>query len=147
MRVRVQNVDFDFAQEAKSFASSVQDCGALVTFTGIVRNNDAGDLLALEIEHYPVMTQSALENIADQAMEKWSLVDCLIIHRFGHLTLGEPFLLVATAAPHRAAAFAAADFMMDYLKSRAPFWKKEVTHAGAAWVAAKDADEQALSRW
>jgi molybdopterin synthase catalytic subunit len=125
----------------------VQDCGALVTFTGIVRNNDAGDLLALEIEHYPVMTQSALENIASQAMEKWSLADCLIIHRFGHLTLGEPIMMVATAAPHRAAAFAAADFMMDYLKSRAPFWKKEVTDAGVEWVAAKDLDEQALSRW
>ena len=147
MQVRVQNVAFDFAQEAKNFVSSVQDCGALVTFTGIVRNNDAGDLLALEIEHYPVMTQSALENIAGQAMEKWSLADCLIIHRFGHLTRGEPIMMVATAAPHRAAGFAAADFMMDYLKSRAPFWKKEVTDAGAEWVAAKDLDEQALSRW
>ena len=93
------------------------------------------------------MTQSALENIAGQAMEKWSLVDCLIIHRFGHLTLGEPIMMVATAAPHRSAAFAAADFMMDYIKSRAPFWKKEVTDAGAEWVAAKDSDEQALSRW
>ena len=147
MQVRVQNVAFDFAQEAKNFAISVQDCGALVTFTGIVRNNDAGDLLALEIEHYPAMTRSALENIAGQAMEKWSLADCLIIHRFGHLTRGEPIMMVATAAPHRAAAFASADFMMDYLKSRAPFWKKEVTYAGAEWVAAKYSDEQALSRW
>jgi molybdopterin synthase catalytic subunit len=99
------------------------------------------------IEHYPGMTESAITKIADEAVQRWALADVLVIHRYGPLKPGEPIMLVATAAAHRAAAFEAADFLMDYLKSRAPFWKKEVTEEGATWVDAKDADEDALKRW
>ena len=101
----------------------------------------------MEIEHYPGMTQKALEKIAAQAQARWSLGDVLVIHRHGALTPGEMIMMVATAAPHRKDAFEAAEFLMDYLKSRAPFWKKEFTRDGAEWVAAKDADEDALTRW
>jgi len=101
----------------------------------------------MEIEHYPGMTQSALSEIAAQANQRWALTDALVIHRFGRLAPSEMIMMVATASAHRADAFAAADFLMDYLKSRAPFWKKEVTVEGSDWVAAKDSDEDALSRW
>jgi len=101
----------------------------------------------MQIEHYPGMTQSAIEKIVQEAQHRWDLSDALVIHRYGALKPGAPIMMVATAAAHRAAAFEAADFLMDYLKSRAPFWKKEVTGAGADWVAAKEADEDALNRW
>jgi molybdopterin synthase catalytic subunit len=112
-----------------------------------VRDRDGGGLQRMEIEHYPGMTESAIAGIEAEAVRRWSLRDSLIIHRYGPLTVGEPIMMVATAAPHRGDAFAAAEFLMDYLKSRAPFWKREVTADGADWVAAKDADEAALSRW
>jgi molybdopterin synthase catalytic subunit len=121
--------------------------GAVVTFTGIVRDLDGTSLNAMEIEHYPGMTQKALEKIAQEARDRWSLGDVLIFHRYGTLHPDEVIMMVATAARHRADAFHAAEFLMDFLKSRAPFWKKEVTEAGADWVAAKDADEDALTRW
>jgi molybdopterin synthase catalytic subunit len=117
-----------------------------VTFTGMVRD-DSGQLAAMEIEHYPGMTEAAILAIMEEAGHRWSLTDALVIHRHGSLRAGELIMMVATAAPHRAAAFEAAEFLMDYLKSRAPFWKKEITAGGAAWVAAKDDDEQALNRW
>ncbi|MBU0862583.1 MAG: molybdenum cofactor biosynthesis protein MoaE, partial [Alphaproteobacteria bacterium] len=98
-------------------------------------------------EHYPGMTEKAISAIVAEARERWSLADALVIHRFGQLAPGAPIMMVAAASAHRADAFAAADFLMDYLKSRAPFWKKEVTAEGADWVAAKDDDEAALSRW
>ncbi|MFV2001997.1 MAG: molybdenum cofactor biosynthesis protein MoaE, partial [Paracoccaceae bacterium] len=101
----------------------------------------------LEIEHYPCMTLVALEKIESTAVARWKLSDSLIIHRYGALAVGAPIMMVATAAPHRGDAFAAAEFLMDYLKSRAPFWKKEVTGRGARWVAATAADEAALKRW
>ncbi|GAA0295940.1 molybdenum cofactor biosynthesis protein MoaE [Rhodovulum strictum] len=145
MRVRVQAEPFDFGAECGAFAAGRRDAGAVVTFAGIVR--DDGGLARMELEHYPGMTEKALERIAAEAMRRWSLVDCLVIHRHGPLMPGETIMMVATAAPHRADAFAAAEFLMDYLKSRAPFWKKEFGADGAAWVAAKDADEQALDRW
>ncbi|MBA4349668.1 MAG: molybdenum cofactor biosynthesis protein MoaE, partial [Rhodobacter sp.] len=119
--------------------------GAVVTFTGVVRGD--GGMAAMEVEHYPGMTEKAISAIVDEAVARWQLVDTLVIHRYGRLVVGEPIMMVATAAPHRADAFAAAEFLMDYLKSRAPFWKKEIGADGAAWVAAKDADEAALSRW
>lgn len=146
MRVRVQSEAFDIGAEANAFAARLAGAGAVVTFTGIVRDL-AGDLASMEIEHYPGMTERAISAIADEAATRWSLVDLMVIHRHGTLAVGEPIMMVATAAPHRGDAFAAAEFLMDYLKSRAPFWKKEISASGAAWVAARDEDETALRRW
>ncbi|MFN3664027.1 molybdenum cofactor biosynthesis protein MoaE [Yoonia sp.] len=146
MAVRVQSAAFDPGAELAGFAPGRQDIGAVVSFTGVVRDTH-GDLDHMLIEHYPGMTETAIEAIADQAVARWALVDVLVIHRYGALAPGAPIMMVATAAGHRAEAFAAADFLMDYLKSRAPFWKKEVTGSGAEWVAAKETDEQALKRW
>ncbi|EAQ06614.1 molybdenum cofactor biosynthesis protein MoaE [Yoonia vestfoldensis] len=146
MQVRVQQAAFDPGAELAGFAVGRRDIGAIVSFTGVVRDT-SGDLRHMMIEHYPGMTERAITGILDQAVARWSLADALVIHRFGALEPAAPIMMVATAAAHRAEAFAAADFLMDYLKSRAPFWKKEVTLSGAAWVAAKDADEAALNRW
>lgn len=145
MRLSVQTEAFDLGAESNAFASGTK-AGAIVTFTGIVRDND-GTLSAMQIEHYPGMTERAISAIMQDAITRWTLTDALVIHRHGLLTAGEPIMMVATAAPHRADAFAAAEFLMDYLKSRAPFWKKEIGADGADWVAAKQTDEDALSRW
>lgn len=147
MDIRVQEAAFDLGAEANTFVARQSRMGAVVTFTGIVRDLDGTSLNAMEIEHYPGMTRKALEKIAQEARDRWSLGDVLIIHRYGTLHPDEVIMMVATAARHRADAFHAAEFLMDFLKSRAPFWKKEVTEAGADWVAAKDADEDALTRW
>jgi molybdopterin synthase catalytic subunit len=146
MTVRVQTEHFDTGSELNAFAQGRTDVGAVVSFTGVVRDT-AGDLLEMQIEHYPGMTERAIAKIVEEAMHRWGLADALVIHRHGALKPGAPIMMVATAAAHRAAAFEAADFLMDYLKSRAPFWKKEVTNKGADWVAAKDVDEDALKRW
>jgi len=146
MRLSVQPQPFDLGAEANAFAASVPGAGAVVTFTGLVRDN-AGALRAMEIEHYPGMTEKAISAMMDEASSRWSLTNALVIHRHGRLAAGEPIMMVATAAPHRASAFAAAEFLMDYLKSRAPFWKKEIGAGGTEWVAAKDDDEAALKRW
>jgi len=146
MRVSVQAAPFDAGAEVNAFAADLRGAGAVVTFTGLVRDSD-GTLQAMEIEHYPGMTERAIAAMLDQAAARWHLADALVIHRHGRLAAGEPIMMVATAAPHRAEAFAAAEFLMDYLKSRAPFWKKEIGADGAAWVAAKDSDETALTRW
>jgi len=146
MKIAVQSEPFDLGAETSAFCAAVAGAGAVVTFTGIVRN-DGGTLSAMEIEHYPGMTEKAIAAIADEAVRRWSLADVLVIHRHGRLAPGEAIMMVATAALHRADAFAAAEFLMDYLKSRAPFWKKEIGEGGADWVAAKDADEAALKRW
>jgi molybdopterin synthase catalytic subunit len=145
LRVVVQNAPFDLGAEVAGFTARVASAGAVVTFTGIVRPD--GDLSAMEIEHYPGMTEKALAAILAEAVTRWGLVDALVIHRHGRLTPGEAIMMVATAAPHRGDAFAAAEYLMDYLKSRAPFWKKELGADGASWVAARDADEDALKRW
>ena len=147
MRIVVQDAPFDFGAEAAAFAADRRDMGAIVTFTGVVRDTDAGDLQAMEIEHYPGMTEAALADIAAQAQARWSLGDVLVIHRYGRMMPGELIMMVATAAPHRRDAFEAAEFLMDYLKSRAPFWKKEHRAGQTDWVAAKDEDEDALTRW
>ena len=146
MRVVVQSEPFDLGHETTAFASAQSASGAVVTFSGIVRDVTGG-LQAMEIEHYPGMTERALTEIAQQATDSWSLEDALVIHRHGTLTVGEQIMMVATAARHRKDAFEAAEFLMDYLKSRAPFWKREVTGDGADWVAARDEDEDALKRW
>lgn len=144
--VHLQEATFDPGALTTDFAASVAHAGAVVTFTGIVRDIPGG-LDRMEIEHYPGMTERALQKIHDEAVTRWSLERALIVHRFGSMAPGEMIMMVATAARHRADAFAAAEFLMDYLKSRAPFWKKEHGPGGAAWVAARDEDEAALSRW
>ncbi|GFE50723.1 molybdopterin synthase catalytic subunit [Roseobacter cerasinus] len=147
MRVSVQEAPFDLGAETAGFAAGHQNMGAVVTFTGVVRDSDAGGLKVMEIEHYPGMTERALTDIAQEAQRRWSLGDVMVIHRHGSLAPGEMIMMVATAARHRKDAFEAAEFLMDYLKSRAPFWKREVTDRGAGWVAAKAEDEDALTRW
>ena len=146
MTVRVQEEPFDPGQELNAFARGDTDMGAVVTFNGVVRDL-AGGLSHMMIEHYPGMTQSAIEEIEAEAVRRWNLGDSLIIHRHGKLVRGAQIMMVATAARHRSDAFEAAEFLMDYLKSRAPFWKKEFSENGARWVAAKEDDEDALKRW
>ena len=146
MRLSVQEAAFDLGAEANRFSHDLKGVGAVVTFSGLVRDN-GGQLTAMEIEHYPGMTEKAISAIMEEAVARWGLADALVIHRYGVVRSGEPIMMVATAASHRADAFAAAEFLMDYLKSRAPFWKKEISANGADWVAAKDSDEAALTRW
>ncbi len=144
MTVKVQKEDFDPAQEMIGFGG---EAGAHVTFTGIVRDLPDAPLKEMVIEHYPAMTVSALEEMEAEAQRRWVLSDSLIIHRYGTLRPGERIMMVATASRHRKEAFEAAEFLMDYLKSRAPFWKKEITQEGEVWVESKSQDEDALSRW
>lgn len=144
MAVRVQEVDFDLAAEVAALTAGREDIGALVTFSGLCRG---GDVQEMELEHYPAMTERALAEIEAEAVARFDLQAALIVHRVGRLRPGEQIMMVATAARHRAAAFAGAEFLMDYLKSRAPFWKREVTAKGARWVDARESDEAALDRW
>lgn len=147
MSTRIQAAPFDLGQEANAFAASLTGAGAVVTFTGLVRDVASGDLTAMEIEHYPGMTESAVEAHRRDALDRFQLAGAMVIHRYGSLRPDEPIMMVATAARHRADAFAAAEYLMDWLKSRAPFWKKEITTGSATWVAARDEDEAALARW
>ncbi len=146
MGVRVQSEPFDIGAEVNSFVAAARGAGAVVSFTGLVRDN-GGTLTGLEIEHFPGMSVRALTEIHATAMARWSLQDALILHRYGQLQPDEAIMMVATAARHRSAAFEAAEFLMDYLKSRAPFWKKEHGATGTAWVTARTEDEDALDRW
>lgn len=147
--MRVSPAPFDAGAELSRFsqAAAQAGAGAVVSFTGLVRDLAGRSLQEMEIEHYPGMTERAIDEMAQEAVRRWSLVSVLVIHRYGSLKAHAPIMMVATAAAHRADAFAAADFLMDYLKSRAPFWKKEVTADGASWVDGKQADEDALKRW
>ena len=145
MEVRVGEASFEPGAELSDFSARITGAGAVVSFTGVVRGD--GGTLAMEIEHYPGMTESAIAAMAGEARERFGLIGVRIIHRHGHLSAGEPIMMVLTAAPHRRAAFEAADFLMDWLKSRAPFWKKEHRAGEAVWVGAKDEDEAALGRW
>ncbi len=147
MAVLVQSEPFDLGAVTTEFAQNTDGAGAVVTFTGIVRDLATHDLKEMIIEHYPGMTEKALSDIRDQAMERWALADALVIHRYGRLKAGDHIMMVATASKHRKDAFEAAEFLMDYLKSRAPFWKKEITSKRADWVASKQEDEDALTRW
>ena len=138
---------FDLGAETQAFAQRQASMGAIVTFSGIVRDTDQG-LQAMEIEQYPGMTLSQLTKFAEEAKQRFSLGDVLVIHRHGRLIPGDVIMMVATAAPHRVDAFQAAEYLMDFLKSRAPFWKREITTDGSeAWVEAKSEDEDLLSRW
>ncbi|MEP5759352.1 MAG: molybdenum cofactor biosynthesis protein MoaE [Litoreibacter sp.] len=146
MMVRVQLEPFDAGAELNAFTTSCGNVGAVVSFTGITRDVEGG-LTVMEIEHYPGMTERAIAGIVDEAKTRWALDAVLVIHRYGPLEPGAPIMMVATASKHRADAFASADFLMDYLKSRAPFWKNEKTVEATNWVEAKDEDEDALQRW
>lgn len=144
MAARLQTAPFDSAAELAGFGAGA---GAVVTFTGIVRD-DTGRLAALELEHYPAMTARCLDDFGSLAATRFDLTDWLIVHRHGRLAVGEAIMMVATAARHRRAAFEAAEYLMDWLKSRAPFWKREIGRDGRAeWVAARQSDEEALGRW
>ena len=145
MHVAVQPEPFDAGALIAACGAGDPAVGAVAGFTGIVRGG--GGLGAMEIEHYPGMTEAAIARFAEEAKARFSLIDVAVVHRHGRLEVGETIMAVACAAPHRADAFAAAEFLMDWLKSRAPFWKKEIGPDGASWVAAKDEDEDALARW
>jgi molybdopterin synthase catalytic subunit len=148
MAVRVQEAPFDMAAEVAALTGDDRDIGAVVTFTGLVREIVPGAPgQSMTLEHYPGMTEKALSAIEAEAQARWPLSGSTVIHRIGRLEPGEPIVLVVTASRHREAAFEAAAFLMDYLKTRAPFWKKEATPAGEAWVEARDSDETAAARW
>ncbi len=146
MTVRIQTESFDAGAELNAFTDTVAGAGAVVSFTGVVRDVDGG-LVSMEIEHYPGMTEKAIAAIVSEAQSRWDLAGALVIHRHGRLSAGDQIMMVATASRHRVDAFQAAEFLMDYLKSRAPFWKKEMTQSGDGWVEARDEDEAALDRW
>ncbi len=147
MTVSVQSNDFDLAQEVAELTLGNSDIGAVVTFVGLVRDTTGGKLLSMELEHYPGMTEQALAKIDDAATKRWSLSASRVIHRYGNLQTGDQIMMVATASPHRKDAFEAAEFLMDYLKTDAPFWKKEHFKDGAKWVDSKIVDENAKGRW
>jgi molybdopterin synthase catalytic subunit len=148
IKVAIQNEDFDVAREIESLTRGRGDVGALVTFTGLCRD-EAGTLEALELEHYPGMAEDEILRVAQQAAARWPLLGATAIHRYGKVLPGENIVLVIATSPHRRAAFEAAEYIMDYLKTRAPFWKKEHRRDGSVgeWVEAKDADDSAAERW
>ncbi|MCG6857689.1 MAG: molybdenum cofactor biosynthesis protein MoaE [Salaquimonas sp.] len=146
--IRIQQQDFDLAAEVERLTQGRRDIGAVVTFTGLCRDED-GRLVALELEHYPGMAQDEIARIARQAIERWPLTGLTAIHRHGRIAPGENIVLVIAVASHRQAAFEAASFMMDYLKTRAPFWKKEHPADGSQgeWVEARSEDDSSAARW
>jgi molybdopterin synthase catalytic subunit len=146
--VRLQREPFDVAAEAKKLTRGRTDVGAVVTFTGVCRGDEAGEqIAALTLEHYPGMAEAEIERHVAEALTRWPLMGVTVIHRYGRMQPGEDIVMVATASSHRQAAFAAAEFLMDYLKTRAPFWK-QVEKAGAkTWVDAKETDDAAAGRW
>nr|WP_084627496.1 molybdenum cofactor biosynthesis protein MoaE [Elstera litoralis] len=149
MVTRVQAEAFEPGAELSQFTQNASAAGAIVSFTGLVRGQDhAGRALtAMTLEHYPGMTEAQVQAITEEAARRWPLQAVLVIHRFGRLAAGEPIVFVATASAHRSAAFEAADFLMDWLKTKAPFWKLEEGADRAEWVAAKAEDDQAAARW
>jgi len=146
--VRLQREPFDAGAEAAKLTRGRDDVGALVTFTGICRGDENGEpIAALTLEHYPGMAEAEIERHVAEAANRWPLLGVTVIHRYGRITPGEDIVFVATVSSHREAAFAAAEFLMDYLKTRAPFWKQVETASGKTWVAAKAADDAAAGRW
>ena len=146
--IRIQAEPFDVAAETAALTDGRADIGAVVAFTGLCRD-EGGRLAALELEHYPGMAEAEIDRIADQAEKRWPLLGLTVIHRFGRISPGEEIVLVLAASAHRAAAFEAASFLMDYLKTQAPFWKREHLKDGTvgAWVEAKEADDRTMERW
>lgn len=148
VHIQVQETDFDVSAELKRLSANDRTIGALVSFVGLVRDiNEDQSVSAMTLEHYAGMTEKALAEIAQQAQQRWPLQGITIIHRVGELLPSDQIVLVITASRHRHAAFESADFLMDFLKSKAPFWKKENTADGARWVDARESDEIALARW
>jgi molybdopterin synthase catalytic subunit len=146
--IRLQREDFDAAAEAAAMARGRTDIGAVVTFTGICRDHETGHgVSALTLEHYPGMAEEEIARHVAEAERRWPLLGVTVIHRYGRMVPGDNIVLVVTASAHRAAAFAAAEFLMDYLKTRAPFWKQEERAGATAWVDAKQADAAAAERW
>jgi molybdopterin synthase catalytic subunit len=146
--VRVQSEDFDAGRELEMLTRGRTDVGGLASFVGLVRaSNDGSSVHGMTLEHYPGMTEKALEEICAQAHQRWDLLDTLVIHRVGRLVPGDRIVLVGVASAHRGEAFEACEFIMDYLKTRAPFWKKEVTPEGERWVEARASDDVAAGRW
>ena len=148
MAVRVQHEDFDSGVEIDRLRASNPKVGAVASFIGIVRDlNEGAAVGSITLEHYPGMTEKSLAAIAEQAQTRWHLLDVLIIHRFGTLAPTDQIVLVVTTSSHRGDAFAACQFVMDYLKTDAPFWKKETTDTGLRWVEARDSDADSRERW
>ena len=148
MTVRVQQADFDSGAEIAALRRGDPGIGAIASFIGLVRDVNEGDAIAgMTLEHYPGMTEKALARIVDEAKQRWDIIDALVIHRVGELKPLDQIVLVAVAGAHRGAAFAACEFIMDYLKTQAPLWKKEQTAQGARWVDARASDDQAAERW
>ena len=148
MPVRVQTEDFDVSTEIKDLRQGDARVGAVAVFVGTVRDrNDGAIVTAMTLEHYPEMTEKALQDIIEQAKGRWDIYDVLIIHRVGSLQIEDQIVLVAVTSAHRGEAFAACEFVMDYLKTKAPFWKKEATPAGSRWVDARESDDHALNKW
>jgi molybdopterin synthase catalytic subunit len=146
--IRLQREPFDAAAESATLTRGRADIGALVTFTGICRGDENGrPIAALTLEHYPDMAEAEIARHVEQAERRWTLLGVTVIHRYGRITPGEPIVLVVAASSHRQDAFAAAEFLMDYLKTRAPFWKQVESADGANWVEAKSSDEAAAGRW
>ena len=148
MKISVQTADFNVGEESERLQALTHNTGAIVTFTGLVRElHDTGKVTSLWLEHYPGMTEKSLRGIAAQAAERWPIIDTTIIHRVGELHPNDRIVLVAVSSSHRHAAFEACEFIMDYLKTSAPFWKKTRDAKGEHWVQAKDSDGQAFARW
>jgi molybdopterin synthase catalytic subunit len=146
--VRLQREEFDAGAEAAALSRGRTDIGALVTFTGICRGAESGEpIAALNLEHYPGMAEAEITRHVEEAKTRWPLLGVTVIHRHGRIAPGENIVLVVTASSHREAAFAAAEFLMDYLKTRAPFWKQVEAKSGKTWVEAKDTDDVAAARW
>ena len=146
--VSVQEKLFDVGAEIAALTANNPDVGAVASFVGLVRDrNDGSGVSAMTLEHYPGMTEAALRDIAEEAARRWALIGVCVIHRIGRLQPTDPIVLVAVSASHRGAAFAACEFIMDYLKTRAPFWKKEETPDGGRWVEERESDDQAADRW
>lgn len=148
MPVRVQTDDFEIAQEMAAMRAGNPRIGAIASFIGLVRDLNEGDRVAeMTLEHYPGMTERALERIVDEAKARWDIVDVLVVHRVGTLRPLDQIVLVIVTGAHRGEAFSACEFVMDYLKTQAPFWKKEQTATGGRWVDARDSDDAAAQRW
>lgn len=148
MKVQVQEADFDLTTEIAALRQARPELGAVVAFIGLVRDVNAGAAVSeLTLEHYPAMTQKALEAIVQQAQQRWEIDEVVLIHRVGRLLPSDQIVLVAVAGAHRGPAFQACEFIMDYLKTQAPFWKKEQTAVGTRWVEARDSDAAAAQRW
>ena len=146
--IRIQQADFDVAKEIAQLSKGSTDVGAVVSFTGICRGTEDGEpIAALRLEHYPGMAEAEIKRHAEEAMARWPLQGLTIIHRFGRIAPGENIVLVVTASSHRQAAFHAAEFLMDYLKTSAPFWKQEESARGASWIEAQSHDDAAAARW